>query len=225
MLVPLTREKFEQIIPLIATGSQYANVLGKARDILRRVLISVIGVLVVWLLSTFLGDNVGGLKIILGPIVGLYWLWSPVYWASRRNAAYRKFPYSGFWRGRVTDVFVTDELIGEEETVNNRGELVIVENRERRINIEVADESGFQELIQAPLKRLHKGIKPGQVAELVVLSKQPDLSRIAAVTDVYLPNLNLWVGAYPYLQRNVFAQVSSQLKEDYNYSYSSRRRR
>ncbi|MGB3691671.1 MAG: phosphate ABC transporter permease [Spirulinaceae cyanobacterium] len=224
MLVPLTREKFEQIVPLIATGSQYASVLGKVRDILRRVLISVVGVLVVWLLSTFLGDNVGGLKIILGSIVGLYWLWSPVYWASRRNAAYRKFPYSGFWRGRVTDVFVTDELIGEEETVNNRGELVIVENRERRINIEVADQSGFRELIQAPLKRLHKGIKPGQIAELVVLSKQPDLSLIAAVTDVYLPNLNLWVGAYPYLQRNVFAQVSSELRENYNYSYSSKRR-
>ncbi|MGC1245259.1 MAG: phosphate ABC transporter permease [Spirulinaceae cyanobacterium] len=224
MLVPLTREKFEQIVPLIATGSQYASVLGKVRDILRRVLISVVGVLVVWLLSTFLGDNVGGLKIILGSIVGLYWLWSPVYLASRRNAAERKIPYSGFWRGRVTDVFVTDELIGEEETVNNRGELVIVENRERRINIEVADQSGFRELIQAPLKRLHKGIKPGQIAELVVLSKQPDLSLIAAVTDVYLPNLNLWVGAYPYLQRNVFAQVSSELRENYNYSYSSKRR-
>lgn len=224
MLVPLTREKFEQIIPLIATGPQYANVWGKIRDVLRRILISVIGVLVIWLLSVFLGESVEGLKIILGSIIGLYWLWSPIYWASRRNAAYRKFPYSGFWRGRITDVFVSDELIGEEETVNNRGELVIVENRERRINVEVSDGSGFQELIQAPLKRLHKGIKPGQVAELVVLSRQPDLSRIAAVTDIYIPNLNLWVGNYPYLQRNVFAQVSDQLREDYNYSYSSRRR-
>jgi len=47
-----------------------------------------------------------------------------------RNGEYRKYKYSGFFRGRVLDVFITEELIGKEETVNNKGELVIVENRE-----------------------------------------------------------------------------------------------
>jgi len=49
---------------------------------------------------------------------------------------------SGFFRGRVLDVFITEELIGE-ETVNNKGDLVIVENRERRLNLEVGDETGL----------------------------------------------------------------------------------
>ncbi|MGK7914922.1 MAG: phosphate ABC transporter permease, partial [Prochloraceae cyanobacterium] len=137
MLVPLTREKFEQMIPSIATGPQYAYYWGKFPDLLRRILISVVGIIVVLFLRILLGRGASALMLLLGIIVGLYWLWGPVYWASLRNNSYRRFRYSGFWRGRVLDVFVTEELVGEEQTVNERGELVIVENRERRINLEV----------------------------------------------------------------------------------------
>lgn len=211
MLVSLTRQKFEQIIPLIATGPQYAYHWGKVTDVLKRLLISFVCVIAVWLLGKLLGEGGQALVLILFLVGGLYWLWGPVYWASLQNAAYRRFPYSGFLRGEVLDVFITEELIGEEETVNKRGELVIVENRERRLNLEIGDESGFRANVQAPVRRIYKGINPGQVAELLVLSKQPNLSSIAKITDVYIPSQNLWVGEYPYLQRDVFAQVSRQL--------------
>jgi hypothetical protein len=211
MLVPLTRQKFEQIIPLIATGPQYAYCWGKSQDFLRRLLISVVAVIVFWLLSKLLGDGGQALILICFVISGLYWLWAPVYWASRRNAECRRFSYSGFLRGRVLDVFITEELIGEVETVNKRGELVIIENRERRLNLEIGDETGFRANVQAPVRRVYKGINLGQVAEWLVLSNQPNLNSIAKITDVYIPSQNLWVGEYPYLQRDVFAQVSRQL--------------
>lgn len=134
MLVPLTRQKFEQIIPRIATGEQYRYSWGKFSDFLKRLLISVVTVVVVWLLALVLGEGFQNLLFSLGLIGGLYWLWGPVLWASLRNTEYRKYQYSGFFRGRVLDVFITEELIGKEETVNNKGELVIVENRERRLN-------------------------------------------------------------------------------------------
>ncbi|NES86881.1 MAG: phosphate ABC transporter permease [Moorea sp. SIO2B7] len=211
MLVPLTREKFEQIIPLIATGAQYAYYWGKVRDFLKRLLISLVAVVLLWLVKKFLGEGSAPLILLLQVIGGLYWLWAPVYWASMRNTSYRRFKYSGFWRGRVLDVFITEDLIGEEETVNKRGELVIVENRERRINLEIGDETGFTAEVQAPLRRIHKVITPGQIAELLVLSNQADLSRITKITDAYIPSHNLWVGEYPYLQRDVFTQVSREL--------------
>lgn len=214
MIVPLTRQKFEQIIPQIATSDQYRYMWGKFSDFLRRLLISVVAVVTAWILSLFLGEGFGILLFILGLIGGLYWLWGPVLWASLRNREYRKYPYSGFFRGRVLDVYVTEELIGKEETVNNKGDLVIVENRERRLNLEVGDETDFITELQVPLRRTHQAIAPGQIAELVVLSNRPDLSSIAKVTDVYIPSRNLWVSDYPFLRRDVFVDTSNRLRKD-----------
>jgi hypothetical protein len=211
MLVPITRETFEQIIPLIATGPQYAYYWGKPAVFLKRLLISMVALTVFWLLGNLLGDAWLAIKLILDIVAGLYWLWSPVYFASVRNNSYRQYPYSGFWRGRILDVYITEELIREEETVNKFGELVIIENNEKRINIEVGDREGFRATIQAPIRRIYKGINPSLVAEMLVLSKQPDLSRIDKITDIYIPERDLWVGEYPYLRRDIFTDVSNEL--------------
>jgi hypothetical protein len=211
MLVPITREKFEQIVPLIATSQQYAHYWGKAPDFIKRLLISVVAVIVIWSIGKFSGNDSAALILLLQVIAGLYWFWSPVYWASLRNARCRRFKYSGFWRGRVLDVFLSEDLIREEQTVNKLGELVIIENRERRLNLVVGDETGFTARISAPLRRIYKGIKPSQIAEMLVLSSRADLEEIDLVTDIYLPSLNLWIGEYPYLARDVFSEVSEQL--------------
>jgi hypothetical protein len=219
MLVSITREKFEQLIPVIATGPQYVYFWGKFSDFVKRLLISVVAVVGVFLLAAFLGESFHGLRLLLGIIAALYWLWSPVYWATLRNLEMRRYQYSGFWRGQVMDVYVTEELIGTEESVNNRGELVIVENRERRLNLEVEDDTGFTTRLQVPLRRTHKGIAPGQTAEMLVLSYQPDLRSIAKTSDIYIPNLNRWVSDYPYLQRESFVQVSRKLTESDDPAY------
>lgn len=230
MLVPLTRQKFEQLIPLIATGQQYAYHWGKFPDFLKRLLISVVAVVIVLLIGNFiLGESLSGISFFLGVMAGLYWLWGPVYWASMRNASYRKYPYSGFWRGEVLDIFVTEDLIGEEQTVNNRGDLVIIENRERRVNIEVGDETGFTSQLIVPLRRTHKSIRPGQTAEMLVLSNQKDLSRIAKETEIYIASQNLWVSDYPFLRQDLFVEVSRQLQsaddQDYPTDRATRSRR
>ncbi len=211
MLKPITREKMEQLIPLIATGEQYKYYWGKWSDVLNRVLISVVAIVVVLIFGLLLGDQGQALILLLGGAASLYWLWFPVYQASLRNSANRRFKYAGFWRGKVLDVFLTEELIGEEETVNQRGELVIIENRERWINLVLGDKTGFEVEVQAPLQRIYKGIKPGETVELLVLSNQPDLGRINKISDAYIPRQNLWVGQYPYIQRDVFTEVSRQL--------------
>ncbi len=223
MLVPLTRKKFEELIPRIATGAQYRYYWGKFSDFVKRLLISVVALVVVWLLALLLGDGYNILVFSLGLVGSLYWLWGPIFWASLRNQEYRRYKYSGFFRGQVLDVFITEELIGKEETVNNKGELVILENRERRLNLEVGDETGFIAQLQAPLRRTHKVIDPGQVAELVVLSNQGDLSRIVKVTDIYIPSRNLWVSDYPYLRRDLFTEVSTRIRDDQEEEPRSRR--
>ena len=224
MLIPLTREKFEQIIPLIATGPQYAYYWGKWQDLLNRLLVSVVAIVVILLLNTIVGEGAHALVLLLAVIGGLYWLWAPVYWASLRNASYRKYKYCGFWQARILEIFITEDLLREEETVNERGELVIIENRERKINLVLGDETGFEAAVNAPLQRIHKAIRTGQTAQLLVLSNQPNLARIDKITDAYIPSQNLWIGEYPWLQRDVFSEVSQELERKQRPRYSDRPR-
>ena len=222
MLIPLTREKFEELIPRFATGEQYRYTWGNLQDALRRLLISVVGVLVAFLLNALLPPSFAILEFLLGIVTGLYWLWSPIYWATLRNLEARRYQYAGFWHGEVWDVFPSEELVGTEETVNKRGELVVIENRERRLNLELGDDQGFSTMIQVPLQKTHRVIRRGDTAELVVLSNRPDLSRIAMVSDVYLSDYNLWVSDYPYLRRDVFGEVSARLGQEFRPTDSRR---
>ena len=91
-------------------------------------------------------------------IGGLYWWWVPIVLASRRNWQFRQFPYSGFWRGEVLDIYVTDNIISEIETVDNKGNLVVIEDIETRLNLELGDETGFTTEVSVPFKKAYKSI-------------------------------------------------------------------
>ena len=41
----------------------------------------------------------------------------------------------------------------------------------------------------------------GSPALLIILSEDRSFRRLAALTDVYIPDVNLWIGDYPYLDR------------------------
>jgi hypothetical protein len=213
MLVPLTRQKFEQVMPLIATGIQYQYYAGKFSNFLQRLLISVIALAVILLGEVLLRLEFGPITFLIGVMGAFFWLWYPVFQASIRNAKCRRYKYSGFFRGRILDWWITDQLIGKQETVNNKGELVIVENREKRINLEIGDNTGFAVELQAPLRNAHKVIARGQIAEMIVMSNRPDLSRIEEFSDVYIPSHDLWVNDYPYVRRDFFSEVSRRLRK------------
>ncbi|MGB7711874.1 MAG: phosphate ABC transporter permease [Microcoleus sp.] len=213
MLIPLTRETFQELIPAVATGAQYKYFWGKPPDFLRRMLISAVVVVLLLVIYNFAGSDVGPLVLITGLIAGLYWLWGPILWASLRNAECRKYKYCGFWQGRVLDIYITDEVTSQEETVNQKGQLVIVDNLEPRINLEVGDKTGFTTTLTAPLQKSHQGIVPGQAALMLIMSNQEDLGRIAKVSDIYIPSREVWVSDYPYLRKDVFVEMSQQIKK------------
>ncbi len=230
MLVPLTREKFDQLIPLIATGPQYKYYWGKFPDFLQRLLISVVAAAIVLLLKVILHLDFGPIIFFLGLIGALYWLWGPVFWASLQNSKCRRYKYVGFFRGRVLDYWMTEQLIGKQETVNDRGDLVIVENREKTINLEIGDQSGFTAEFSAPLRVSHKAINTGQIAEMLVFSNRPDLSRIEEISDIYIPSRELWISDYPWIRRDFFTSVSHRIGREgrrntrrSNYRYSDDR--
>ncbi|MGB3536015.1 MAG: phosphate ABC transporter permease [Microcoleaceae cyanobacterium] len=216
MLIPITRQTFEELIPAVATGEQFKHCWGKPDRFLKRLLISAAIALVLILLEVSVsGDFLQLLFLLTGIIAGLYWLWGPILEASLKNLAYRKHPYSGFWQGKILDIYMTEAVTSEQESVNKRGELIIIENLERRINVEVGDESGFTTCIQAPLNRSHKKVSRGQTVQMIIMSYLDDLSRISQVTDIYIPSQNLWVSDYPYLRRDTFIEVSRKMRSQY----------
>ena len=75
----------------------------------------------------------------------------------------------------------------------------------------MGDREGFRATIQAPIKKIYKAIAPGQVAELIIFSRQSDLSRIDKISDLYLPTQNFWIGEYPYLRRDIFREIRREL--------------
>ncbi|MEB3211536.1 MAG: phosphate ABC transporter permease [Leptolyngbyaceae bacterium] len=219
MLIPLSRKKFEELIPLAATSNQYRYFWGRPADLLRRILFSLAGVFAALLLGFFFreaGESFEVVMFIVGAIMAFYWLWAPVYLATRRNREYRRFQFSGFWSGEVVDTFVTEELKGTRETVDKRGDLVVIEDREKLFNLEVGDDTGFVATVKTPLKKEHRSIRVGDWAEMVVMSNRPDLSRIMKISDVFVSDANLWVSDYPYLRRDAFMEVSKRIRRGYD---------
>jgi hypothetical protein len=210
MLIPLTKETFDQVVPVIATGAQYSYAWGKVYNLLARLLISLLIVVSIWIVGLIFGHGAQGVELVCFIIGGMYWLWCPVYVASVRNNQYRRFPYVGFWRGEVLDIFITEELISQTQQADQFGQLVLVENIERRINLEVGDRQGFTAVVQAPVQKTYKAIRPGMVAEMLLFSKNAELERVGKLSDLYLPQLDIWVGDYPVVRRDIFRDISNQ---------------
>ncbi|MGB3403806.1 MAG: phosphate ABC transporter permease [Microcoleaceae cyanobacterium] len=213
MLIPITRTTFEELIPAVATAEQFKHCWGKLDQFLKRLLISAAIALVLVLLEVSIsGDALKLIFLLIGIIAGLYWFWGPILEASLKNLQCRKHPYCGFWQGKILDIYITEAVTSEQESVNKRGELIIIENLERRINVEVGDSNGFTACIQAPLTRNHKKVSRGQTAQMIIMSYLDDLSRISQVSDIYIPSQNLWVSDYPYLRRDTFIDVSRKMR-------------
>lgn len=173
------------------------------------------GVLFFWLLGSFFGRAGDNLSLIFRVIAGLYWLWSPIYWASIRNSKFRRYRYISFWRGKVLDVYFTEELINEESAIDKLGRAIIVENRRQLFNVEIGDKTGFRATITTPRQRIHKVVNRGQAVEGLLLSNDPDFMKIGQITDVYIPRHKLWLGDYPYIRRDIFLDLRLQLMKIY----------
>ena len=88
-VTPLSRVEQQALLPVSATGAQYAYYWGAFDTALQRFFVSLFGGLVT-----------SSAPLIAVP-AGLYFLWAPVALAARRNLPLRKFPYAGLWHARV----------------------------------------------------------------------------------------------------------------------------
>jgi hypothetical protein len=212
MLIPVSASELARLIPAVATGPQFNACSRDPRTLLQRLLISLIGGVLLLLVSQTLAFNsrFSSLWLVAGVITVLYILWGPIVEAGRRNATLRRYPAAAIFEGRVADLFTREVVEERREQADRTGRLERVENRRTWLALELEDEDGYLGQVRFQFEKKHQLIRRGMLVRCLVLSDRRDFGRVGALSDAWLPQLKLWVGEYPYLLRPAFEELSAR---------------
>ena len=207
MLLPIKKSEIDKLIPSVATGKQFNSALGNPQKIFQRIMISAIGGVITLLISqSLVTSQFYSLWLVLGVVILLYILWGPILEASRKNLKFKNYSFSALVDGYISDVFVEDRVENKQEQANNYGKLEIVEKKRTWVVLDIEDDDGFIGNISFPLQNKFNILKKGMRINCVVFSNRKDFSNIQAISDAWCPEINLWVGFYPFLLRPAFEE-------------------
>ena len=208
MLIPIKLNQISKLIPAVGTGGQFKYALGDPKKILQRLIISSIGGIVTFLISiSQTGNQTYNLWLLLCVICFLYIIWGPILESSKKNLQYRKYKFSSIFDGYVSDIYRTEKIESSREQSDRQGRLEIIENKRTWLVLELEDEDGYLTDISFPMENKHSQIRIGSNIRCLVTSNNRNFDRDINLTDAWLPDINLWVGDYPYLLRPAFEEI------------------
>jgi len=208
MLIPISLNQVSKIVPSVATGGQFKYALGNPRKILQRLIISSIGGVITFLISVSQDRNqTYSLWLLLCVLFFLYILWGPIVEASNKNLNFKKFKFFYIFDGFVNDIYQVEKVESSREQTNRYGRLEFIEKKRTWLVLELEDEEGYLSKISFPMENKHSLIKRGECIRCLVTSDSRNFNDKLFLTDAWLPDLNLWVGDYPYLLRPAFEEI------------------
>ncbi len=207
MLIPLRNGEIGKLIPGVATSDQFSSALGNPRKVLQKLIISSIGGVITLLISqSQITSQFYSLWLVLGVIFILYILWSPIYEASRKNYRLKKYKNVALFQGYISDIYIKEIVESSREQSNSRGQLELIENKKTWIFIELEDVDGFLSELKFPLEKKHKILRRGQNIMCLAFSNNNDFRYVSSISDAWIPDINMWIGEYPYLLRPAFIE-------------------
>tara|TARA_B100001996_G_scaffold157850_1_gene120326 strand:- start:1039 stop:1686 length:648 start_codon:yes stop_codon:yes gene_type:complete len=210
MLLPIKKNEIDKLIPSVATGDQFNAALGNPQKIFQRVLVSAIGGVITLLISqSQVTSQFYSLWLVLGVVILLYILWGPILEASRKNSKFKNHSFSALVDGFISDVYVEDRIEKQQEQANKDGRLELVKKKRTWVVLDIEDEDGFIGNISFPLQNKFNVLTKGMKIHCIVFSNRRDFNSIKAVSDAWCPEINLWVGYYPFLLRPAFEEFVS----------------
>ena len=208
MLIPLTSNQISKLVPSVATGGQFKYALGDPRKILQRLIISSVGGVITFLISVSQDRNqTYSLWLLLCVLFFLYILWGPILEASRKNLNYRKYKFFSIFSGFVCDIYTVEKIESSREQTNRYGRLELIEKKRTWLILELEDEDGYLGKLTFPLETKHSQIQIGSKIRCLVSSNNRNFQKNLFLTDAWLPDLNLWIGDYPFLLRPAFEEI------------------
>ena len=206
MLIPINSSQISKLIPAVGTGSQFKYALGNPRKILQRVIVSSIGGFISLIISST-GDQTNNFWLFLCVGFFLYIIWGPILESSRKNLQLRKYKFFSIFDGYVSDIYKTEKIESSREQSNRQGRLEVIENKRTWLVLELEDEDGYLEKLSFPMENKHSQIRVGSSIRCLITSDNRNFDRDFYLTDAWLPEINLWVGEYPYLLRPAFEEI------------------
>jgi len=208
MLIPINLNKVSRIIPSVATAGQFKYALGNPRKILQRIIISSIGAAITLVIgNNQFGNQTDILWLILCLCFALYILWGPIFEASKKNLKYKKNKFFSIFDGAISAIYRSERIESSREQTNRYGRLELVEKKRTWLNLELEDEDGYLSKISFPMENRHSQLKQGLKVRCLVASNEKSFNGKLFLTDAWLPEINLWVGDYPYLLRPAFEEI------------------
>ena len=216
MLIPISLNQVSKIVPSVATGGQFKYALGDPRKILQRLIISSIGGVITFLISVSQDRNqTYSLWLLLCVLFFLYILWGPILEASKKNLKFRRFKFFSIFDGFVSDIYQLEKVESSREQTNRYGRLELIEKKRTWLVLELEDEEGYLGKISFPMENKHSLLKKGVKIRCLVTSDSRNFNSKLVLTDAWLPDLNLWVGDYPYLLRPAFEEICFIYKNNF----------
>ena len=207
----LTNGETEKCLPIAATSNQYGYFWGTTDAAVQRVAISLLGVV---LCSTINDFEIG---TALQVPFATFFLWAPIALAARRNAAARAGEFVGLWRARVKDIEVVPVVA---KTFENARKKSSSRRNTRKTTSEmllidfIDPISSFEVSFRIPNERRYDDVQIGDACELIVSSDDDLFRNFVAIREAYVPELDVWVGEYPFLDRNGFVLVSKRVSNN-----------
>jgi hypothetical protein len=214
MLLELTPEECEAVIPLVPTRLQYAAYWSDALNSVGRIITAILVGVALLVLSRAFGEGsfLGAVSFLAGFLSLLYpFLWGPLYTISRRQMAFREIPYGGLFFGQVLSTRRYEVVVEEREKVDEEGQLYIEEVRERQFEMEIGDETGVLYRVRARDDPRYRRIVKKQSVLALVKAYSRDLRRRPTLSEVYVVKLGEWVGDVSYLDREAFLELADEL--------------
>ena len=216
MLIELTLDEMDEVIPIAPTGTQYGRYISNVLVNLERLIIGIgIGVALLVMSRLFSETGLGFILFMGGVFAALYpFLLGPLIEISRRNNTFRELPYGCFFFGLVEDVESKEILVDEIERIDEEGELYVEEVREQEMRMRISDRDGFSFVVRTRDEPAYESIVPNQSVIALIKSYSRDL-RSPIVSEVYVVKLGLWVGDVAYLKREEFLDLANELVDVY----------
>lgn len=206
-LTPLSSDVARKVLPISATRDQWMHYWGegmqRAAKVSEVAAVAILGLWACFFMSFFLGVAIGSL---FGFLFAFYWLLGPNISAANKQWAFRgKLASSPGESGSRAALFSAKIVELWDEVSPLTGKRV-------KLRLEVADEQGRALAMRVPITQQSAKLQQGMRLEVILVSDSPNNSfqRIAGVSDAYIPEMDLWIGDYPYLSKIAFLRLLAE---------------
>ncbi|CAM9720494.1 unnamed protein product, partial [Choristocarpus tenellus] len=192
----LPRRTLQRLVPQTPTREQWASFWGRTGEERQGTILEAIGAGFLWMWAGFFAS-----RTILGPTA-----WSFCFIAlllqvamGPTMAAYDKI--SDLWGGYAGKQRTKGALFSGR--VVKTGDSLVAEAPEHHMHFKmlVEDEDGRELLFDVPKIPEYVGVRRGMRCEVVVFSMSRGFERLTGVTEAYIPDLDVFVGQFPYLKK------------------------